>query len=468
METTDEATTGRAVLDPAALERMLAGSWEVRSLRPERATIAAAPPSAGSPDTTVERAVDAAAIESAIAGLGDGLAEAWRERNYDEREFPALAEEALIRAAAHRAWDVKTLTAWLMSSNRVPRQVSAPQFGQPPITLYIGHKFYIEALVWRDGTTAIHQHSFNGAFTVLQGSSLHSQYGFDESDRVCEQLLFGRLTWRSSQILRPGDVHRILPGTAYIHSLFHLEHPSVTLVVRSYTAAGPQYEYFAPGIAADPFHDPQPLKVRLRALEALDAIDPEAFRRTAASLLAEADLWTVWRVLRATAERGAHHPGLLEPARRRHGGPRVDALLAAVTGRVRQLQIARLRQTIRNPEHRFFLALLLNVPDREEILTLIGREHPGIDPADRAVSWLSEIAATGALNLTITPVALATLRMALEKATFADVVATFEQVIPTGEVEERRSLLRQVWDEIHGLPLLSALTAEASARDGRR
>lgn len=458
-EMSDAVGAGRTVLDKSMLEKIIGGQWEVKSLKPAPVSTVQL---AESQPRTQPIAPAPASLDNAITALGDGIAAAWHQHNYDERIFPVLAEEALNRAAAHETWNVESLSSWLMESDRVPQQVSSPNFGQPPITLYVGHKFYIEALVWQEGTTAVHQHIFNGAFTVLQGSSLHSHFVFDEQDRVCDQLSLGQLSWQSSRLMRPGDIHQINIGPVYIHSLFHLDHPSVTLVVRSYnTAAGAQYEYFAPSVAADPFYHPQPLKVRLRALEALRAIDPKAFMRMAESLVADADLWTVWRVLRMTAEKGAgaHFSHLASVARRRHPGARIDALVTATVGRTRQLQIVKLRQSVRDPGHRFFLALLLNVPDRDKILDLIATQYPTVDAADQAVTWLSEIAATGALNLNLTPVALAMLRMSLEKASFPDVLTTLRQVAPEPEVDAQQGQWRQVWDELHRLPLLSALTA---------
>jgi len=44
-------------------------------------------------------------------------------------------------------------------------------------------------------------------------------------------------------------------------------------------------------------------------------------------------------------------------------------------------------------DHRFFLALLLNVPERTMVLDLIKQKFPGADPVDLAVRWIKEMAA---------------------------------------------------------------------------
>ena len=48
---------------------------------------------------------------------------------------------------------------------------------------------------------------------------------------------------------------------------------------------------------------------------------------------------------------------------------------------------------IEGEDHRFFLALLLNVQDRTMLLDLIKQRFPKVDPVDQAVSWIKELAA---------------------------------------------------------------------------
>src|SRR5215211_7153732 len=150
-------------------------------------------------------------------------------------------------------WDV---IRWVNDTTELPEQPDIQgAFGQPPITLFNGHRFYIDVYYWLDGTTAIHQHAFCGAFQVLQGSSILSQYDFFEKRRINPHFLTGDIRLRSVELLRGGDVRQILPSREYIHSLFHLERPSVTLIIRTrHSPSGaPQYSYLKPYFATDPY-----------------------------------------------------------------------------------------------------------------------------------------------------------------------------------------------------------------------
>jgi hypothetical protein len=80
------------------------------------------------------------------------------------------------------AWDV---IEWTMQETFLPEQRDLPgHFGDPPITLYNAPRFHIDVYFWLEGTTAIHQHSFCGAFQVLMGSSIHSRYEFERAEAV--------------------------------------------------------------------------------------------------------------------------------------------------------------------------------------------------------------------------------------------------------------------------------------------
>jgi hypothetical protein len=408
-------------------------------------------------------------VEEILHGLGDGITCAWRDRNYDERIFPLLATEALADAGLHRLLDLPDLARWLVSAPRLPAQQYRP-FGQPPITLYRGHKFYIEALVWLESTTAVHQHGFAGAFAVLQGSSLHSRFDFEARDYICAQLLIGTVQWCSSELLAPGDVRTIEPGPGFIHSLFHLAHPSVSIVVRTDSAPGysPQYSYLPPGLAVDPFYQPEPFLTQLRVLEALHTSDSNAFQRTAELMLETADLWTTLKVL-SLAYADRMEPATWEPlvalSKRRHG-TRTDPLLAALTEEARQVNITARRDAIRRADHRFFLALLLNVPDREQILRLVARQYPDVDPADQVVAWVRELSADGTLGLRFNPLSISLLKMAMRDASFADVCATLGQAVPAAELRTRSQELREVWDELHSAVILAPLVRAGSVGAG--
>jgi hypothetical protein len=83
----------------------------------------------------------------------------------------------------------------------------------------------------------------------------------------------------------------------------------------------------------------------------------------------------------------------LEVARRRHG-ELADLILPAFEETMRQNHIIYRRSHITSNEHRFFLALLLNVPDRVKVLNLVRERFPERDPVETVMGWVEELVNT--------------------------------------------------------------------------
>ena len=89
--------------------------------------------------------------------LGDALEQRWRGENYDERAFPAIAADALTRADLVRQVDPWSIIRWIHATPSLPAQQDLDDdFGDLPVTLFNGSRFYIDAYFWLDGTTSIH------------------------------------------------------------------------------------------------------------------------------------------------------------------------------------------------------------------------------------------------------------------------------------------------------------------------
>ena len=61
---------------------------------------------------------------------------------------------------------------------------------------------------------------------------------------------------------------------------------------------------------------------------------------------------------------------------------------------IRRDGIAALRGSIEDVEHRFFLALLLNLERREDLLEMVERKIPG-DPLETVLRWAEELTQVG-------------------------------------------------------------------------
>ena len=343
--------------------------------------------------------------------LGALIEQRWRDQNYNAEFFPALAEQALTELLPHQHVDAWDIVRWLFATTEIPQQQDVPaKFGNPPITLYSGPRFHVDVYFWLDGTTSIHQHSFCGAFHVLMGSSIHSQYSFHPQQVINEHCAVGEIRLEKVELLEQGQSKQILAGKAYIHSLFHLDRPSATICVRTYhTSSGsPQYNFVKPHFAMDPFFQ-EPLTIKRTQIAALllRTSHPQAIELMA-DLLTRADFQTTFSLLDlawghlggkrlenefglATGEKQFQR--LMEDARRRHG-PLVDLIPDVFQESRRQNNLIHRRGQITSAEHRFFLALLLNVPDRKRLLAMVEQRFPERDPLDTVTEWIEELALT--------------------------------------------------------------------------
>lgn len=341
--------------------------------------------------------------------LGAEIEDLWNAENYNESLFPAIAADVLRRAGLPEkisAWDV---IEWTLAEPQLPDQKDLRgNFGDPPITVFAAPRFFIDVYFWFEGTTAIHQHAFCGAFQVLLGSSIHSWYNFEPRHVINSNAEIGEMRLKVCEILNVGDVQEIFGGRDYIHSLFHLDHPSVTIVVRTYKIEkfSPQFAYEKPSLAIDPFYEiPANIK-KLQAVFALLRAKYGEADRMISGLLERSDLQTTFEILSqlrsylssdsikvmfGIEESTARFERFLEVSRKRHGAM-ISAVEDVIAHKAFLAEIVRRRGYLTDPEHRFFLALLLNVEGKERIFGLIKQKFPDAEPAGKVLDWVYDLA----------------------------------------------------------------------------
>lgn len=344
--------------------------------------------------------------------LGAIIEQRWRERNYDETIFPQLAADHLGEAdlpSQISAWDV---AAWALRETNLPEQRDlSANFGEPPLTVFNSSRFHIDVYYWLQSTTAVHQHGFCGAFQVLMGGSLQSLYSFEERERINFHCAVGDIKLERVDWLKVGDVKQIHGGDKFIHSLFHLENPSATIVARTHRSplALPQFSYYKPSLALDPFFD-EPNLIRKRQLVStlINARKPEA-ELLIIELLQSADFHTAveyLRFLRPAASAGTSEAAKMQQAQQQHRfenyleivqqkhGELADSLKAVFDEQARQNEITARRSFVTDTNHRYFLALLLNVEGRENILRLVKEREPEQDAVETILDWIEELGRT--------------------------------------------------------------------------
>ena len=329
--------------------------------------------------------------------LGLAVESAWKSQGFRLTAFPGTAAQCLADFQVPPTLDAASLLRDIVCADTLPVQEDPrARFGQPPITLYRGREFYVAALYWLDGTTTIHQHGFSGAFRVLEGRSLHTPYEFEAQDEHSHRLLTGILRADMPELLRSGAVRAIEPGGRFIHSLFHLDRPSVTVIVRTYSqpTGTPQFNYLHPGVAYDPFYKEQSLERRIQAALSLASIDRAAALSATCAAISQEDLWASFlfamRWFNSVDDTYGIDPILDQVSKSSRS--LADVLRDALTHQRQSLAVIKRRRLLHDPDHRMFLALLLNVKGRRQIEQILADGYPSEDPPVLLARWIRELA----------------------------------------------------------------------------
>jgi hypothetical protein len=326
--------------------------------------------------------------------LGRGVAERWKRENFSLARFPEIARSALDERPPARHVDLPALMRDFLLNDEQPPQ-SDSDFGEPEIVAFSHPRFYVQLLFWTDGTTAIHRHEFSGAFHVMHGSSIHAHYQFDEAHAVTPYLRVGDLRVKRIEILETGRTVPIVSGPQTIHSLFHLDSPSVTVVVRTQhdPGTGPQLSYMPPHVAFDPQFSDRLTARRNQLLDVLSGAGDEGYAEQVLEMVEALDFERGFSLLHHCMA-DLQHLGQWEPvlaAFEKKHGDLAAGVGATLREDVRRGVIKGMRGAIVEPEHRFFLALLMNAPTRDDLLALVAQRHPDDAPAARVVRWVEEL-----------------------------------------------------------------------------
>lgn len=327
--------------------------------------------------------------------LGTRAEAQWRALHFDDSRFTEVATQALTELPPAEHVTPNEIVEWLFETPHLPWQAHADGiFGDPPIQLYSSEHFYIEALFWVDGSMAIHEHAFSGAFQVLAGSSLHSTYSFTRERRVSTELELGRLQWHKSEVLERGDTRPIYFGRDTIHSLFHLDRPSVTIVMRTFRDLRTQLTYIKPGIAFAGMRELPHALLRQRTLLMLHKTDPKTFASQATRYLETADLHATVLLMLSFAGEGLSTDilGACVDIIRKRDDDFGERLETALYEALREAEVMEWRRSVLEPDLRFVLALLLNFPHRVSILQAIAHYGGALAPPAQLCAWLARLA----------------------------------------------------------------------------
>jgi hypothetical protein len=333
-------------------------------------------------------------MNSYFEKLGQTVLERWREQNFSLEVFPELTRIAIDENPPSENVDIDEMIHEFLFNDEQPFQGESG-FGQPELIAFNDPRFYIQILFWLEGTTEIHQHEFSGAFHVMQGSSVHSEFDFVNARSVTPHIRIGDLRVKRIELLETGRTVAITSGRECIHSLFHLDTPSVTVVVRTHhdSGTGPQYNYLPPHVAINPLNADALTARRKQLLDVLETIDDPNYAPYVNEMMGSLDFERGFNMLRHAMPRLKdldEWDEVLATFQNKHGELALgvpDTLAECL----RRETISQMRHFIVNPEHRFFLALLMNVQNRKDILTLVAQRFPGASPIETILGWAEEL-----------------------------------------------------------------------------
>jgi hypothetical protein len=177
------------------------------------------------------------------------------------------------------------------------------------------------------------------------------------------------------------------------------------VVIRTHhdPGTGPQYNYLPPHIAINPLHADSLTARRKQLLDVLETTEDPDYGTHVNEMMGRLDFERGFNMLRHAMPHLIEldeWDGVLATFQNKHGELAVgvpDTLAECL----RRETISRMRHFIVNPEHRFFLALLMNVQNRADIFALVTRRFPGSSPIDTILGWAEELVEPNDFGITL-------------------------------------------------------------------
>jgi hypothetical protein len=222
----------------------------------------------------------------------------WNKLSENDRNlsFSDFAFNELQNHSFHIDFKIQDVVLEILNLDTYPNQFSPlSNFGEPPITLFMSSSsnFILEIYIWNDFHTMVHDHSFEGAFTILHGQSIETEYDFN-SEQTLGIAHLGVLNKKNFFHLTPGDVRKIKRGNQFIHKVIHISKPTVSMVLRTYNEVGNirQFGYHFNNLASPSFPEKN-ISGKLRVLNWYLENNLPISQRMINSLLPYSGFWEI-------------------------------------------------------------------------------------------------------------------------------------------------------------------------------
>lgn len=315
--------------------------------------------------------------------------------------FPDLAAEVMAEFPVPAGMGIDYMADWALGRERLPEQVNFHSgFGEPALVVYEEPRFYAEVLHWFHGRTSIHGHGFYGAFRVLAGYSIEAQFAYRRDAEPAPGIQLGELDPTVLRLIVPGDITRILPREAFIHTVMHMGNPSLTLVIRN-KGGLVQLDYSMNGLGVNAYQDSQTHVRQAEVLSAYHVANPEGFETRLIEFLKTGSAHRMARILKEMMHElddGFLNGEIRELAVERFG-PLGEVIIESITRSLRGGQIWDEVAGIEDPALQLRTALSDLFPEEKDLLTVVGRTFPDREPQDVLDDWADTVASTNGLRM---------------------------------------------------------------------
>lgn len=329
--------------------------------------------------------------EKYFSSLATDVRAEWSRASFDENVFAQIVERQLNRRKPSQNLGSKDIIDWALF-RRVSRTAGATS--PSAIEVYADDHFCITVYFCLEGSIAIHHHAFSGALHLIEGSSIHSVYQFKETQRLNDRFKWGQTAVDRVELLKQGDTRQITRGAGLIHQLFHLDRPTVCLVVRTLgetAAAGHAYRYWYPSIA----FAPHPSRARSQFFAHLANVDASLYDARLVRYLRTCDPVEAVDLLGSAALRNepGWAPNTLAQLKDAPYAEALEPLTLALREHKRVHQTLELRRQVTSPNLRRVLAILLTSRELERALSLLRETFPQREPRASLLWAMEELAA---------------------------------------------------------------------------
>ena len=328
--------------------------------------------------------------------IGESLSARCGEGELGEN-FPELAAEVLAKFPVPAGIGIEFMADWALGREQLPEQVNFHSgFGEPPLVVYEEPRFYAEVLFWFHGRTSIHSHGFYGAYQVLAGYSIEAEFSYHRNQEPAPGIIVGELEPAALRLITPGEITRILPEDAFIHTVMHMGSPSLTLVIRN-KGGLTQFDYAMNGLGVNAYRNSQTHVRQAEVLSAFHAANPDAFEARLLEFLKTGSAHRMVRILKEMEhelDEGFLGSEISELAVERFGALGA-VIIESVDRSIRSGKIWDEVAAQEDPADQLSTALSDLFPQKKELLAVVGRTFPDRDPAEVLKNWAEIVSEIG-------------------------------------------------------------------------